>query len=298
MVPKVKFEVSRDVNEFCHLSVLYADLMPAELANGILRNLAYQEKHHRLRHDEVRLELQKTGPFATDSEWYRFAMGLMKPDPYRGFRSISGTSPFEELFRQSGLRGDKDFEEIWNDTMPRLVEYQYNFSRQWSTIGDRILLNLQELAKSIWHADEIRVHYIDCLYGGFGWASCIGLTVFPDLEVQKKLLTHELSELVSPQTIIAKALQRARLDPGITHTVVDMLAYFSAREFIARTDPQGREKKGIRPNPSYYPAADILFPVFERYVDNPSVYPDFESLMREIVSALLPMAVSPNSING
>ena len=205
---------------------------------------------------------------------------------------MSGTTPFAELFRQLRHRGDKDFEEIWDDCMPRLVEYQYNFSRQWSSIGDRILLKLQELAKRVWQADEIRVHYIDCLYGGFGWADCIGLTAFPDLEVQKKLLTHELSELVSPQMIIVNALKRARLDLGITHTVVDMLAYFSAREFLASSNPEGREKKGIRPNPSYYPAADILFPFFERYADNPSVYPDFESVVKEIISTLLPVAVS------
>ena len=294
LAPRVKFEVSKIVNEFCHLSVLNSDLMPLELAEGILRNKAYQEKHRRLRHDEVRLELQKTGPFATEAEWYRFATGLMIRDQYGRYRSMCGNSSFVEVFRERHQRGDKGFEEIWDEAMPRLLEYQYSFLRRWSQISERILLRLQELTKTLWQTEQIQVHYVDCIYGGFGWDNCIGLTAVPDIEVEKKLLTHELSELLTPHSIIAKELQKAGLDLGIAHTVVDMLAYFSASEFLARTDPQGREKKGIKPNPSYYPAADLLFPFFERYADDPYIYPDFESVIKEMNQTLLHIAASSN----
>ena len=76
--PRVEFGVSRVVNEFCHISVLYSELMPLELATGMLENKAYQGRNAHLRQDEVRLELQRVEPFASESEWYRFATGLMK----------------------------------------------------------------------------------------------------------------------------------------------------------------------------------------------------------------------------
>jgi len=284
-VPKIEFEVSRVVNEFCHLSVLYADLMPSELASGILHNRNYQEQHRRQRNDETRLRLQKTGGFSSDSEWYTFATGLMKRDQSGGFRSLSCNSSFVEVFQDLRQRRAVGFDEIWKETRPRLEEYKYKFLSQWAPISDRVLLTLKDLAKAHWQTGRIQVHYIDCLYGGFAWNDCIGLTAVPDMEVQKKLLAHELSELITPQHAIMEALRGAGLKLGIAHTLVDMLAYFSVRDFL---DPSIREKKGIRPNPKYYPEAEVLFPFFERYADNPSIYPNFAVLVQDMISYLRP----------
>src|SRR5438552_17003360 len=104
--PRIEFGVSRVVNEFCHISVLYSELMPVELAKGKLGNKAYQARNAHLRRDEVRLELQRVGPFASDSEWYRFATDLMKRGPSGGFEALSGNSKLAELFgkiRQGGV---------------------------------------------------------------------------------------------------------------------------------------------------------------------------------------------------
>src|SRR5438034_5490123 len=75
------------------------------------------------------------------------------------------------------------------------------------------------LAKRPWTTDRIRVHFIDCLYGGFGWNDCIGFAPFPDIEVQKKFLAHELSELITPGRSLVEALREAKLNLGIAHTV-------------------------------------------------------------------------------
>ncbi len=286
MIPKVEFGVSRVVNEFCHNSVLYSELMPVELANGIMKNKAYQARNAHLMRDEIRLELQKAGPFSSESEWYIFATGLMKRDKSGGLESLAGTGRVAELFQRIRLDSMHGFEEIWRETRPRLEEYKKRFESEWSSISDQVLSRLSLLAKTPWSLDRIRVHFIDCLYGGFGWADCVGFTPLPDLEIQKKFLAHELSELITPRRVVAEALRNANLDPGIAHTVVDMIAFFSVRDFLVRPVYPNPWKKGLKPNPSYYPAAGELFPLFEYYADNPPIYGDFRALVQDLILAL------------
>jgi hypothetical protein len=292
MVPKVEFDLSKVVNEFCHLSVLYSNLMPIELAKGILRNRSYQEQHHNLRRDDQRLEIQKTKPFRSESEWYKFVTGLMRRDGSGGFQSLSSNNEFVKLFQNLRQRRATGFDKIWKEARPRLTGYMYNFVSHWSPIGDRVLSKLRDLARTHWQTGKILVQYIDCLYGGFAWDNYIGLASFPDMNVQKKFLAHELSELITPQHMIREALQRTSLDPGITHTIVDMLAYFSIRDFLARPEPPGRERKGLRPNPDYYPAAEVLFPIFENYAEDPLVYTDFMDFLQVVISKLQPLSTT------
>jgi len=291
--PQIEFGVSRVVNEFCHISVLYSELMPIELATGMLGNKSYQAQNAHFRRDEVRLELQRVGPFATESEWYQFATGLMKRGPSGGLEALSANSKLAELFRKIHQRGVAGFEEIWSEARPRLERYKESFEAEWSPIGDQVLSRLSTLAKTPWALDRIRVHFIDCLYGGFGWNDCIGFAAFPDLQVQKKFLAHELSELITPRHIVGDALRKAGLSSEIAHTVVDMLAYFSVRNFLARPVYPNPERKGIRPNPNYYPAVEELYPTFESYAENPSIYADFEELVQVMIAKLKVPNASP-----
>jgi len=122
---------------------------------------------------------------------------------------------------------------------------------------------------------------VDCLWGGFSWVDTIAFTPFPDTEVQKKFLAHELSELITPSSIVESRLTESGLDGGIVHTVVDMIAYYSVKDSISNLD-----RKGIRPNPSYYPAVEILYPLFEKYSRDPSAYDDFRAFVNDMVSKL------------
>ena len=284
--PQVEFGVSRVVNAFCHISVLYSELMPAELATGMLKNIAYQARNGHLRRDEVRLELQRVGPFASESEWYGFVTGLMKRGPSGGLEALSESSEPAELFRKIRQEGVAGFDEIWKEVKPRLEEYMEKFQSEWVPISDRLLSRLSILAKSPWTVDRIRIHFIDCLYGGFGWNHCIGFSAFPDLQVQKKFLAHELSELITPRRIVGDALRRASLNSEIAHTIVDMLAYFSVRDFLERPVYPNPEKKGIKPNPNYYPAVAELYPFFERYAEDPSIYKDFKEVVQDMIPSL------------
>src|SRR5438445_12540437 len=158
----------------------------------------------------------------------------MKRAPSGGREALSGNSKLAELFRKIRQGGVAGFEQIWKEARPRLEEYKEKFQSEWSPIGDQVLSRLSTLAKTPWASDRIRVDFIDCLYGGFGWNDCIGFAAFPDLHVQKKFLAHELSELITPQRLVGDALGKANLNSGITHTIVDMLAYFSVRDFLAK----------------------------------------------------------------
>lgn len=260
--------------------------MPIELATGMLGNKAYQARNAHLRRDEVRLELQRAGPFASESEWYRFATGLMKRGPSGAFEARSGHSKPEESFRKIRQGGVAGFEEVWREVRPRLEEYQEKFAPEWSSISDQVLSRLSALAKTSWTMDKIRVHFIDCLYGGFGWNDCIGFAALPDLQIQKKFLAHELSELITPRQLVGDALREANLNSGIAHTIVDMVAYFSVRDFLARPVNPNPESKGIKPNPNYYPAVKELYPMFELYAENPAIYTDFEELVHDIIVKL------------
>ena len=260
--------------------------MPLELNKGILGNRQYQERNSHLRQDSVRLEIARIKPFPTESGWYNFTTGLMKRSKPDGLQSLSSDNGFAQLYQDLRERIAMGFDEIWEETRRRLEAYRSKFDGQWSPISDRVLSRMSELVKTPWAVEKINVHFVDCLFGGFGWNDCIGFTPFHDMEVQKKFLAHELSELLTPHRVIIDCLQRSNLDPGIAHTVVDMIAYFSVREFVTSTDSFGVEKKGIRPNPTYYPKVDLLFPAFERYAENPSVYPDFRSLMEETIDRL------------
>ena len=260
--------------------------MPVELATGMLGNKAYQARNAHLRRDEVRLELQRVGPFASESEWYRFATGLMNRGPSGGLEALSGNSKFAGSFQKIRQGGEAGFEEIWREARSRLEEYKEKFESEWSPISDQVLSHLSTLAKTSWAVDRIRVHFIDCLYGGFGWNDCIGFAAFPDLHVQKKFLAHELSELITPQRLVGDALGKANLNSGITHTIVDMLAYFSVRDFLAKPVYPNPERKGIKPNPNYYPVVKELYPLFELYAENPSIYTDFEELVQDMIAKL------------
>jgi hypothetical protein len=197
-----------------------------------------------------------------------------------------GREPMTDSFLNILSQGSNGWEQIWELTRPRLEEYRQKFESVWNPISNLVLSRLSQLSKMQWMADEIRVHFVDCLNGGFAWQDSIAFATLPDIEVQKKFLAHELSELITPSQLVAEELEREGLSATVTHTVVDMLAYFSVKDFIARPVPPNIERKGVFPNKNYYPKVEELYPIFEDYSKNPSQYDDFASLVKKIVLRL------------
>ena len=285
MVPRIRLQVSSLVNEFCHVSVLYSDCLPLELSSGMLGNKVYVSRNSQLRQNSILRELQNA-PISARS-WYAFARDLMRTGDLEDVVSDwKGREPMTDLFLGILSQGSNGWEEIWGLTRPRLEEYKEKFESAWSPIAESVLSRLLQLSKTEWTADEIRVHFTDCLNGGFAWQDNIAFATLPDIEVQKKFLAHELSELITPSQLVGEELEREGLDPGVTHTVVDMLAYFSVKDFIAKPVRPNIERKGVVPNKNYYPKVEELYPIFEDYSKNPSEYDDFASLVKKIVLRL------------
>ncbi len=197
-----------------------------------------------------------------------------------------GLEPMTDVFLNMLSQGSNGWAQIWDMTRPRLEEYKQKFGSIWSPISDSVLSRLSQLSKMEWMTDEIRVHFADCLNGGFAWHDSIAFATLPDIEVQKKFLAHELSELITPSPLVGEEMEREGLDSGITHTVVDMLAYFSVKDFIAKPVHPDIARKGVVPNKNYYPKVEELYPIFEDYSKNPSEYDDFASLVKKIVLRL------------
>ena len=277
MLPKVEFEVSEPLNKFCHISVLYSDLLPDELAKGMLGNKAYQAKHSNLRTDENLERLRHAGIISPTS-WYSMARTFMRTKSLNeAIASLEPGRPVGQLLNimKQDVHG---YDDIWGSTKPHLEEYKQQFIDEWSPISSQVLSRLSLLTKEDWTVNDIRVNFVDCLNGGFAWTDSVAVYPFPDMDVEKKFLAHELSELMTPTSTVIRILADAGLDESISHTVVDMLAFFSVKDFIKNLD-----RKGIKPNPSYYPMADTLYPALEEYSTDLTSYPEFESLINRIV---------------
>ena len=273
------------MNEFCHVSVLYADCLPLELSSGMLGNKLYVSRNSHLRQNSILHELRKAT--ISPRSWYAFARDLMRTgDLEEVVSDWKGREPMTDLFMNILSQGSNGWVQIWDQALPRLEEYKQKFGSVWSPVSDSVLSRLSKLSKTEWTANEICVHFVECLNGGFAWHDSIAFATLPDIEVQKKFLAHELSELITPSRLVEQELGRAGMDQGITHTVVDMVAYFSVKNFIAKPADPNIERKGVLPNKNYYPKVEELYPIFDDYSKNPSEYDDFGSLVKKIVLKL------------
>ncbi len=251
----------------------------------MLGNKAYASRNAPLIQNNILHDLHSTT--ISPRTWYAFARDLMRAEDLEEVVSEwKGHETMTDLFLDILSQGSNGWEQIWDLTRPRLEEYKQKFGSVWSPVADSVLSRLSQLAHVEWSADEIRVHFVDCLNGGFAWHDSIAFATLRDIEVQKKFLAHELSELITPSPLVTKELGKARLDPEIAHTVVDMLAYFSVKDFIAKPVDPNIERKGVAPNKNYYPKVEELYPLFEEYSKNTSEHDDFASLVEKIILTL------------
>jgi len=281
LLPKVEFEVNEPLNKFCHISVLYSDLLPDELAKGMLGNKPYQAKHSNLRTDENLERLRHAG-IISPTAWYSTARTLIRTKSLdEAIASLKPGRPIGQILNimKQDVHG---YDDIWASTKPRLEQYKQRFVEEWSPISSQVLSRLSLLTKEDWTTtNDILVNFVDCLNGGFAWTDSVAVYPFPDMDVEKKFLAHELSELMTPTSTVIRILADAGLDESISHTVVDMLAFFSVKDFLKNLD-----RKGIKPNPSYYPMANTLFPLLEGYSKDPGAYPNLESFLKGMVPLL------------
>jgi hypothetical protein len=136
---------------------------------------------------------------------------------------------------------------------------------------------MSNITKVSWETDDIKVHFVDCVHGASSWIEDLVLPPFPDMDVEKKLFSHELAHILVPYYFLKTKLRSYGLSYNIAHTIVDLIAYFGVKDHV--TEP---ERRGIKPNPSYYAEVNKLYPIFESCYKNPEQYQNFDDILKQI----------------
>ncbi len=279
--PEIRFFVSKFVNLFYHLSVIFSEYFSDEESLGILNNAAYKETNAGLRTERLhRLfqSLQERSFYA----WDFAGLSVFEADTMVHAREalLGASQQFGEIWLDIYSESLSPYEEKWAEIEPKLREYARRFEKEWNSVNDLVLSRMSNIAKRPWKPERINVHLVDCVNGASAWSKDIVLPPFPNGDVEKKLLAHELAHILVPDYFLKPKLQYYALDYSIAHTIVDLIAYFGIKEHV--TEP---ERRGIKPNPNYYVQVDKLYPIFEDCHKYPDKYVSFDEILKQIVSS-------------
>jgi hypothetical protein len=277
-VPKVKFLVSKNVNLFYHVCVLFSEYFPDELSLGILNNSSYRQLYGCLKTESLHEKFQQlqlysyyTWDFVGKSLFELNSTFSVRENLHIISRKIADIwlKIFEEAL--------PPYEDTWAETREKLEKYEIAFETEWHPIYESVLNKMSNMAKLQWRIESINVHLVDCVHGAASWIEDVVLPPFPDMDVEKKLLTHELSHILMPEYFLKTKLQNLGLDPAISHTIVDLTAYFGIKEHLADT-----ERLGMKPNPKHYVQVHELYPIFEECCENPDKHRNFDEILKQI----------------
>lgn len=277
--PRIQFFADKFVNLFYHISVLFSEYFPEEYSHGILNNVSYQRKYKQLKAKSLRQRFEQLQHYSYYT-WDFIGKSLS--------RTRSVTQVKEKLEKTSrNLMGiwleilseaSPSYESIWAEIEGKLNKYKLKFDVEWNSIHNSVLTKMSDITKLPWKPESISVHLVDCVHGAQSWAQDVVLPPFPNVDVEKKLLTHEIAHILIPNYFLETKLRSLGLDLTLSHTIVDLTAYFSIKKHV--TDP---ERLGIKPNPDYYPEVQKLYPIFEDCYRNPRKYQDFDEILKQIV---------------
>jgi len=277
-VPNTRFSVNKYVNLFYHVCVLFFEYFPDEYSLGILNNSTYRQQHEHLKTQSLHQKFQylQQHSFYT---WDFIGKPLFEAPTMASTREIlKGTSQnLIDVWLEILSEASMSYKDIWAQTEVKLKEYMSKFEAEWNPICKSILTIMANLAKLSWTTKAINVHLVDCVYGAQSWISDVVAPPFPVVDIEKKLLAHEIAHTLLPDYLLKTKLQSLGLDGDISHTIVDLIAYFGVKEYVA--DP---ERRGIKPNPNYYAKVTKLYPIFEDCYKNPERHQSFDEVLKQI----------------
>jgi len=277
-VPKVRFFVNKYVNLYYHVCVLFSEYLSDEYANGILNNSAYRRQHERLKTQSLHQKFQNLWRYSYYA-WDFVGKSLFEAKTNACARKILSRASQDQVDVWLDILSEAlpSYEDIWSQMEGRIREFVVNFDAEWNAIHDSILSKISDVAKLPWKTQFINVHFVDCVRGASSWIEDVVMPPFPDMDVEKKLLSHEIAHILVPDYLLKTKLQTLGLDCSIAHTIVDLIAYFSVKENV--TDP---ERRGIKPNPDYYKEVPKLYSIFDDCYKNPGRYQNFDEVLKQI----------------
>ena len=278
-VPKVRFFVNKYVNLFYHLSVLFSEYFPDEESQGFLNNSAYRKTHAALKTEklhELFQSLQEHAFYTWDfvgKSLFQVSTAILVEKSLRNTAQM-----LAEVWLKIYSEALNSYEDIWAQTEPKLKEYAEKFGLEWNCVNEPVLSKLADVARCSWEQKYVNAHLVDCLYGASAWVKDVAVPPFPDFDVEKKLLAHELAHTLVPDYFLKAKLQNLGLDLGVSHTIVDLIAYFGVREHVTNL-----ERRGIKPTPDYYMDVDLLYPLFDDCDGHPEKYQSLDDILKRIV---------------
>jgi len=270
--------VNKHVNLFYHVCVLFFEYFPDEYSLGILNNSTYRKQYKHLKTQSLHQKFQHLQQYSFYT-WDFVGKALFKADTKDSTREIlEGTSQnLADVWVEILSEALPSYEDIWAQTEAKLEEYRSKLEAEWNPICESVLTEMSNIAKLPWKTKAIDVHLVDCVYGAQSWTQDVVLPPFPIPDIEKKLLAHEIAHILVPNHLLKTKLQSLGLDYAISHTIVDLVAYFGIKEHV--TDP---ERRGIKPNPNYYAQVPKLHPIFEDCYKNPDRYQNFDDVLKQI----------------
>jgi hypothetical protein len=257
---------------------LFSEYFSDEYSLGILNSSAYRQQHAHLKTEVLHREFQELWRYSYYS-WDFIGRSLLKVGaigPVKGILEKESHGQ-DEIWVRILSEALPSYENIWAQTGARLEEYKSMFEAEWNPISESTLTSMSKLVKLPWKIESINVGLVDCVYGAQSWARDVVMPIFPVIEVEKKLLAHEIAHILVPDYFLKTRLKALGLDCTISHTIVDLIAYFGIKDYV--TDPK---RKGIKPNLDYYAHVAELYPVFEDCLKNSDSYTDFDDILRRI----------------
>jgi hypothetical protein len=277
-VPDIRFYVSKHVNLFYHVCVLFFEYFPDEHSLGILNSQNYRQQYQDLKTENLHKKFQKLWEYSHYT-WDFVGKTLHEANTMASAKETLKTTSqnLTEIWLEILSMALPSYESIWAQIEAKLQKYKSEFETQWNTIHKSVLTKMSKITKMSWNVESINVHFVDCVHGASAWVRDIVLPPFPIIDVEKKLLAHEIAHILVPEYFLRTKLQNLSLDWTISHTLVDLIAYFGVKEHVA--DP---ERHGIKPNPNYYVQVSKLYPIFEECYENPDKYQSFDEIFKQI----------------
>lgn len=277
-VPRVRFFVNKHVNLFYHVCVLFFEYFPEEYSLGILNNSMYRQQHEHLKTQSLHQKFQNLQRYSFYT-WDFVGKSLFEANTMASVREIlkGASQNLTGIWLEILSEALTSYENIWAQTEVKLKEYKSKFEAEWNPIYESVLTKMSNIAKLPWKIESINAHLVDCVHGAQSWIGDVVLPPFPIIDIEKKLLAHEIAHILVPNYFLKTKLRSLGLDHAISHTIVDLIAYFGVKEYI--NDP---ERRGIKPNPNYYAQVPKLYPIFEDYYKNPSRYQGFDEILKQV----------------
>jgi hypothetical protein len=243
-----------------------------------LNNSTYRQQHENLKTQGLHQKFQNLWRYSYYA-WDFVGKSLSEMDTITSTKETLGRASQDQMniWLEILLEALLSYEPIWGEIEGKLKEYKLKFEPEWNPIYKLILTKMSNLAKLPWATKVINVHLVDCVYGAQSWIEDIVTPPFPIIDIEKKLLAHELAHILVPDYFLKTKLQSLGLDYAISHTIVDLIAYFGVKEHIIDL-----ERKGIKPNPNYYADVPKLYPIFEDCYRNPDRYRNLDDILKQI----------------